>query len=410
MSIATRVRRLLKLPNRLANVGTSYAISLMQDFGRRTLQAASDSSGLDPSQFSRFLAQGKELALENLNRLARRRVARALCKNRRVLVKGAPWRVALIIDSTLHERSSRHVDNAQRFNHGDGWVIGHQWTNVILVINDVVIPLPPIGFLTEKKCNELGVEYKSEHDRIMEYMSEVNWQELLPGVQPSEIVVLNDSGYDNKKLQRFILAKGWDFVGSIKKSRSVKTATQGWQSVFELFRRTRKIGPWQTVRHQADGGKKRREYRIRTLVGYLKGVPQGEVRLVSAVKPNGERLYLACSNEKISAGAITRVYRIRWKIEIFHRDVKSYLGLEDAGLQKFDAIHAHVLWVYCVYLLLYELTDENSSEGILARRRYVERCLKSEAIGEILSLNGRFDSVQAVKNHCLQAREDLKVA
>ncbi|MBK8203509.1 MAG: transposase [Bdellovibrionales bacterium] len=246
----------------------------------------------------------------------------------------------------------RHIDNAQRFNHGDGWVIGHQWTNIILVINETVIPLPPIAFLTEKKCKELKEEYKTEPERIMEYLSNVNWQELLPGVKPEEIVVLSDSGYDNKKLQRFFISQGWDFVGSIKKSRSVKTLTQYWQSVSDLFRRTRKIGPWQTVRHQAGGGKKRRESRIRTLVGYLKGVNH-EVRLVSAIKPNGERLFLACSRTKIEPGAITRAYRSRWRVEIFHRDVKSYLGLEDAGLEKFDAIHAHVLWVYCVYLLLY---------------------------------------------------------
>lgn len=407
MSIATKVRRLLKLPNRLQNVGSGYTISLMQDHGRRTLAAASDSSGLDPSQFSRFLANKKDLGLENLNRLIRRRLDRTLSK-RRALVKGAPWRVAIIIDASLHERSSRHIDNAQRFNHGDGWVIGHQWTNIILVINETVIPLPPIAFLTEKKCKELKEEYKTEPERIMEYLSNVNWQELLPGVKPEEIVVLSDSGYDNKKLQRFFISQGWDFVGSIKKSRSVKTLTQYWQSVSDLFRRTRKIGPWQTVRHQAGGGKKRRESRIRTLVGYLKGVNH-EVRLVSAIKPNGERLFLACSRTKIEPGAITRAYRSRWRVEIFHRDVKSYLGLEDAGLEKFDAIHAHVLWVYCVYLLLYELTGE-ASGSILARRRQVERLLRDEEIGEILSINARFDSVQAVRRHCLEVRQKLKVA
>jgi len=407
MSISTKVRRLLKLPNRLQDVGSGYAISLMQDHGRRTLQAASESSGLDPAQFSRFLSGKKELGIENLNRLARRRLDRVLPK-RRALVKGAPWRIAVIIDASLHERSSRHIDNAQRFNHGDGWVIGHQWTNIILVINQTVIPLPPIAFLTEEKCKELGDKYKTEPERIMEYLSNINWQELLPGVKPEEIVVLSDSGYDNKKLQRFFLSQGWDFVGSIKKSRSVKTLTQFWQSVSDLFRRTRKIGPWQTVRHQAGGGKKRRECRIRTLVGYLKGVNH-EVRLVSAVKPNGERLFLACSRTKIEPGAITRAYRARWRVEIFHRDVKSYLGLEDAGLEKFDAVHAHVLWVYCVYLLLYELSDE-SCGGILARRRQVERSLRDEKIGEILSINARFDSVQAVRRHCLEVRQKLKVA
>jgi hypothetical protein len=407
MSIATQIARLLKLPSRLKGVATGYAVSLMKDHGRRTLQAAAKASGLHPSQFSRFLSEHKDLGLENLSRLARRRIKRVLGK-RRDLANGAPWRIALIIDASLHERSSRHIDNAQRFNHGDGWVVGHQWTNIILVINETVIPLSPIPFLTAEKCKELKLDYKTEHDRIMDYLAKVDWQALLPSVDPSEIVVLSDSGYDNKKLQSFILKQGWDFVGSIKKTRSVSRWPQVWQSVADLFWRTRKIGPWQTVRQQTGGRKKRRESRIRTLTGFLKGVTR-EVRLVAVEKPNGEKLYLACSNSKIAAGPITRVYRARWRIEIFHREVKSYLGFEDAGLERFDAIHSHVLWVYCVYLMLYELTDGREN-GILARRRQVERALLDEELGQILSLNGRFDSTRAVRDHCLQARQRLKTS
>ena len=407
MTIANETSRLLKLPRRLKNVGVGYVESLMRDNGRRTLQAASENSKLDPSQFSRFLSGHKEIGLENLNRMVRRRLDRVLPKKRQ-LVKGAPWTVALIVDATLHERSSRHIDNSQRFNHGDGWVIGHQWTNIVLVINGTVIPLAPIPFLTRKTCKETGVEYKTEPDRIIDYLGDVNWTEILPGVNPEEIVVLSDSGYDNKKFQRFILAQGWDFVGSLKKSRGVNTKTQGWQSVSDLFNRTRKIGPWQTVRHQTDAGKKRRESRIRTLTGSLKGVIR-ETRLVAVKKPNGEKLFLACSRAKINPGAIARAYRGRWSVELFHKDVKSHLGFEDAGLMKFEAMHAHVLWVYCAYLLLYDLVDEEGL-GILARRRKVERRFKDEEIGRILKSNGRFDSTLAVRSHCLEVRQDLRAA
>ena len=404
MSIATEFGRLLKIPSRLKEVGIEYVTSLMQDVGKRSLTAASRQSGLNVSQFSRFLSGHQALAFENLNRLARRRLSRLL-PARRSLVKGTPWRIALIIDATLHERSSRHLDNAQRFNHGQGWVIGHQWTNVILVINGEVVPLPPIAFLTEEKCIELGQEYKTESERILEFLSVCNWKDLLPGVDPSEIVVLSDSGYDNKALQRFFLEQGWDFVGSLKKTRSVKTTTQAWQSVSELFRRTRKIGPWQTVRHQASSGKKRRELRVRTLLGLLKGVNR-QVRLLATKKPNGENLYLACSRSSVEAGAISRTYRLRWTVELFHRDVKNYLGLEDAGLTRFDAIHAHVLWVYCTYLLLAEIGGKGKTT--LDRRRSVERALQSEEVGRVLQLNSRFDGKAAVQNYYSQVRERLK--
>ena len=44
-----------------------------------------------------------------------------------MLVGGTPWTIAIVIDSTLHPRSSLHVQNSQRFNHGQGFVIGYQW-------------------------------------------------------------------------------------------------------------------------------------------------------------------------------------------------------------------------------------------------------------------------------------------
>jgi hypothetical protein len=78
MTISTEIARLLKFPKRLKNVGAGYVESLMRDNSKRTLSAASESSKLDVSQFSRFLSGHKEIALENLSRLARRRLSRVL--------------------------------------------------------------------------------------------------------------------------------------------------------------------------------------------------------------------------------------------------------------------------------------------------------------------------------------------
>lgn len=408
MNIATQIRQLLELPSRLENVIQIYLLYLLLGGARRTLQGASDLSGLDSSQFSRLLSGHNELALDQLNRQCKRRL-KSILKKRKALVPGSPWTIALIIDATLHERSSRHTDNAQRFNHGQGWIVGHQWTNLILLINGQRIPLPPIPFLTEEKCKELGQDYKTEPNRIIEYLTNIGWKSFLPGVQPEEILVLTDSGYDNKVLQRFILSQGWGFAGSIKKTRSVRTQTQEWQSVVELFQNTRKIGPWQTIRHRTNGGKKRKLANIRTLIGSLKGVPS-EVAIVSAEKQNKDRIYLACSKINLAPGVIARLYKLRWSVELFHREVKSYLGFEDAGLTRFEAIHSHVLWVYLAYLLLPKLTSDLESGGVLARKQHLQKLIRKEEMGQILKLNCRFDSNEAVKNFCSQVKEGLEAA
>jgi len=343
-----------------------------------------------------------------LNRQCKRRL-KSILRKRKSLIPGSPWTIALIIDATLHERSSRHTDNAQRFNHGQGWIVGHQWTNLLLLINGQRIPLPPIPFLTHEKCKELGQEYKTEPKRIIESLKKRDWKSLLPAVQSREILVLSDSGYDNKSLQRFILSQGWGFLGSIKKSRSVRTQTQGWQSVVELFQNTRKKGPWQTIRHTANGGKKRKLVNLRTLIGSLKGVPS-EVAIVSAEKPNKDRLYLACSKSNLNPGLIARLYKLRWSIELFHRELKSYLGFEDAGLTRFEAIYSHVLWVYSAYLLLPQLTADLPSVGILARKQHLQKLLRKEEIGRILKLNSRFDSQKAVRSFCSEVKEVIEAA
>jgi hypothetical protein len=160
MSIATKIRRLLKIPVRLEKVVPAYLISLMTEAHTHTLTYAAKLCGMAVSQFSRLLSGHKELALEHLNRLARRRLS-AVLGNRRNLVPGAPWKVAIIIDATLHARSSRHIENSQRFNHGDGWVIGHQWTNIVILVNNEIIPLPPIPFHTKEYCQKFGLKYQT---------------------------------------------------------------------------------------------------------------------------------------------------------------------------------------------------------------------------------------------------------
>jgi hypothetical protein len=312
MNIASQIRQLLELPSRLENVVQFYLLHVLLGGARRTLQGASDLSGLDSSQFSRLLSSHNSLAFDQLNRQCKRRL-RSVLRKRKSLVPGSPWTIALIIDATLHERSSRHCDNAQRFNQGQGWIVGHQWTNLILLINGQRIPLPPIPFLTEEKCKNLDQEYKTESKRIIEYLKIFDWNGFLRGIRPEEILVLSDSGYDNKALQRFILSQGWGFSGSLKKTRSVRTQTQEFQSVEELFQNTRKIGPWRTIRHRTKGGKKRKLANIRTLIGSLKGV-HSEVAIVSAEKPNKERIYLACSRSNLDPGIIARLYKLRWSV------------------------------------------------------------------------------------------------
>lgn len=374
--IASACARLLPVPKRLQNVVYGYLLSLMLHAVKNTQRFAADVTGLNKSQFSRLLSKHQDLAIQSLKDLSMQ-AARAAARDKSPFVAGTPWTVAILIDATLHPRSSLHVHNAQRHNHGEGFVIGHQWTNIVLLIGEQTIPLPPIPFLSRKECKRRGVEYRTEHEALTDYLESLQLSKWIGFHDPSEIVVITDSGYDGKKLQRAILAQGWDLLTSIRSNRSAQTSRQAendankYQKVSELFRSVRKQAPWETVRVTADGGK-RKEFRARRLIGRIRGL-KATMTLVCSEKPRRiGRMYFVCSNTQIPTGALIRAYRRRWEIEMFHRVAKQQLGMLDAGVHHFDSMISHIHWVYCAYILLHQL-EMPEAPDLLSRQRKLLR-------------------------------------
>ncbi len=157
--------------------------------------------------------------LESLSKKQAKQVAQARHK-----LKELPWAIAIVVDSTLQHRASLHPENAKTFNHGQGFVIGHQWTNIVLILHDMLIPLRPSPFYSQRYCRDHALVYRTEHDLVVEYIQKLNLEDYIGSYDPREVVVLTDSGYDNKKIQKAIAAKHWQFIMALGKTRSVKSA------------------------------------------------------------------------------------------------------------------------------------------------------------------------------------------
>jgi hypothetical protein len=143
-TLQTWIARRIGVRRRLERICTGYLLFLMVVTTKHSLAEAAQFSGRHKSQFSKMLKAHSHVAvytLESLSKKQAKHVAKTLHK-----CKGLPWKIALIVDSTLQHRASLHPENAKRFNHGNGFVIGHQWTNIVLIINDMLIPLRPIPF------------------------------------------------------------------------------------------------------------------------------------------------------------------------------------------------------------------------------------------------------------------------
>jgi Transposase DDE domain len=411
-TLPTWIKRQIAVRQRLERICTSYLLFLMVATTKHSLKEAARFSGLHPSLFSKLLQSHAKVAittLESLSKTQARQFARTLER-----VKGLPWKIVIIIDATLQHRASLHPENAHTFNHGKGYVIGHQWTNVVLVLGDMLIPLKPIPFYSKRYCQAHALEYHSEHERVVAYLRTLDLEDYIGVYDRREVLVLADSGYDDKKIEQAIAHKGWHFIIALSKTRSVKSEAcflttpkaQQWCHIDTFFRRHRRL-KWDTLRLATHGNKRKRmDVRVRHTSGYLRYV--GKVELVCAElrnRPDGRRKYLACNDLRATARQIVTGYRMRWAVELFHKCVKQHLGFEDVATHSFDAVMSHVHWAYCAYILLHMsppgLSPESQSIG--DKQRALQQGLADKEKRQILQKLTQIGGVQRYKDELRQA-------
>jgi hypothetical protein len=415
-TLHTWVKRHIAVRQRLERVCTSYLLFLMVATTKHSLKEAARFSGLHPSLFAKLLQSHAQVAittLESLSKTQARQFAKTLAR-----VKGLPWKIVIIIDSTLQHRASLHPENAKTFNHGKGYVIGQQWTNVVLGLGDMLIPLKPIPFYSKRYCQAHELAYHSEHERVVAYLRALDLEDYIGAYDRREVLVLADSGYDNKKIEQAIAAKGWHFIIALRKTRSVKSEalalstpiSQQWCHIDTFFRRHRRL-KWNTIRLATSGNKRKRmDLRVRHTSGYLRSV--GKVELVCSEqrhRPDGRRKYLACNDLRATARQIVTGYRMRWAVELFHKTVKQHLGFEDVATHGFEAVMSHVHWVYCAYILLHMAPPALSprAQSIGEKQRALQQGLAAREKRQLLQKLTQIGGVQRYKDELRQALAGL---
>jgi hypothetical protein len=411
-TIQTWIKRRIAVRQRLERICTSYLLFLMVVTTKHSLQEAARFSGLHPSLFSKLLQSHSKVAITTLEKLSKtqsRQFAKALQRR-----DGLPWKIVILIDSTLQHRASLHPENTKTFNHGKGYVIGHQWTNIVLLLGDMLIPLRPIPFYSKRYCQAHDLAYHSEHERVVDYLRTLDLEDYIGAYERREVLVLADSGYDDKKIEKAIADQRWNFIMALRKTRSVKSealslttpTSRQWCHIDTFFRRHRRL-KWDTIRLATSGNKRKRmDFRVRHTSGYLRYV--GKVELVCSEqrnRPDGRRKYLACNDLRATIRQIVTGYRLRWAIELFHKSVKQNLGFEDVATHGFDAVSSHVHWVYCAYILLH-MSPPGLSPGVHSigdKQRALQQGLADKEKRHILQKLTQIGGVQRYKDELRQA-------
>jgi hypothetical protein len=176
--------------------------------------------------------------------------------------------------------------------------------------------------------------------------------------------------------------------------------------VAQLFKNHRSV-KWQTIRIATNRSKKKRmEFRIRQINSYLRYV--GNVQLVCSQfkkRPKGRKKYLACSDLNAKARQIIIGYRMRWRIEIFHKEVKMFLGFEDVATKWFSSVMAHVHWVYCVYILLNSKDIEvpEKLKSLAQKQHWITKIIENKEKSRVLQLLTRINGAQHYKTEIQSA-------
>ena len=168
---------------------------------------------------------------------------------------------------------------------------------------------------------------------------------------------------------------------------------------------------WQTIRILTNRSKKKRmEFRIRLIKGYLRHVVNVQLVCSQFIKrPGGRKKYLACSDLNTRARQIIIGYRMRWAIEIFHKEVKMFLGFEDVATKWFSSVKAHVHWVYCVYILLNSKSMEvpENLKSLGEKQQWIRKVIESKEKSRVIQLLTRIDGVERYKTELQSALQSV---
>lgn len=141
-TLPTWIPRPIAVRQRLGRMCTSSLLFLMVVTTKHALEEAARFSRRHTSLCSKMLPSHAKVAmttLESLSKTQARQFAKTLAR-----LNGLPGKIVILIDSTRQPRASLYPENAKTFHHGKGYVLGHPWTKMVLVLGGMLIPLRPI--------------------------------------------------------------------------------------------------------------------------------------------------------------------------------------------------------------------------------------------------------------------------
>jgi len=229
------------------------------------------------------------------------------------------------------------------------------------------------------------------------------------------LVVLADEYFEGTKLTELCRRKGYVFIAPVNSRRNLeggkKLYARGKALPRSAYRElVLRRGEEDTASHRRHlpgcaGEKGRRAYRF---YHERRGVARiGEVGVVYSWKrkrnrsgglTSGETFkVLVCSDPDVSPRQIIEWFEMRWEVEVYFRDLKSYLGLCDYQGTDFKALERHVDLVMLSFMLLDEMRLELMSRSRSPVRRARLTAIRTAGLLRLLEAETRENDAADLK-------------
>jgi hypothetical protein len=210
----------------------------------------------------------------------------------------------LIIDDTAIARNGKHIQGIGIHHGADGFVRGQCVVTAVLKTTNQRLAWALRGYFPKRSCPV--AEFKSKIELAREILQQAKQYFR-------HLTVLMDSWYSCAPILNLIVLLGWSYVAAVKKNRIV--IRNGRRISVGVLAKTR-------LRFEKVCWGSRKKVRIARCVVTVPKI--GQVVLFICKSAQGT-LCLMSNHLDMTAAQAARLYRQRFDIELFHKEIKQHL-------------------------------------------------------------------------------------
>lgn len=274
----------------------------------------------------------------------------------------------LILDDTIEEKQYTDENDVVAWHYDHVFGRSVKGVNILNAVYHSQRGTIPVGFAIVRKDLLFTDPTTEKLKRKSDLTKNQQARDLVGAAIQNQIqfrYALADSWFSSQETMEFVVKKGKHFIFALKSNRLFagsleEKQTGSFQAVDELA--------WE-------------EHTVKT--GYLKGMDM-LVNVARQVFTNEDgstgTLYLATSDTTLDYDQLTTIYQKRWKVEEYHKSVKSNLGLAKSPTKTVTTQTNHFFAAMYAYVKLERLgRSVNLNQFALKTKLYVKALQASMA-------------------------------